>query len=159
MAETGSFTPLLGASFLSPFYDAAIGLATREGRWRSRLVAQVNPNPDDRILDMVGSGLVASACADQVGIDAFMADLAARVTSKATQVASLSASDPDDASGDGIVDEDDLSFEVDGAVLPLRNTSGVQLWRWDPLRKAVIFRRGVAPLATSTVTLHASQCN
>lgn len=35
MAETASFTPLLGAGFLSPFYDAAIRLATREGRGRS----------------------------------------------------------------------------------------------------------------------------
>lgn len=55
MAETGSFTPLLGASALSPFYDAAIGLATREGRWRGRLVAQMDLKPDDRILD-VGCG-------------------------------------------------------------------------------------------------------
>lgn len=60
MAETGSFTPLLGASVLSPFYDAAIGLATREGRWRNRLVAQMNLKPDDRVLDVgCGTGSLA----------------------------------------------------------------------------------------------------
>lgn len=60
MAETGSFTPLLGANALSPFYDAAIGLATREGRWRNRLIAQMNLQPDDRILDVgCGTGSLA----------------------------------------------------------------------------------------------------
>jgi ubiquinone/menaquinone biosynthesis C-methylase UbiE len=60
VAETRSFTPLLGASALSPFYDAAIGLATREGRWRGKLIAQVNPQADDRILDVgCGTGTLA----------------------------------------------------------------------------------------------------
>lgn len=60
MAETKSFTPLLGASALSPFYDAAIGLATREGRWRGRLIAQMHLKADDRILDVgCGTGSLA----------------------------------------------------------------------------------------------------
>lgn len=60
MVETASFTPLLGVRGLSPFYDAAVGLATREGRWRGRLVAQMNLTPDDRILDVgCGTGTLA----------------------------------------------------------------------------------------------------
>jgi len=60
MAGAGRFTPLLGASALSPFYDAAIGLATREGKWRGRLVEQIHPRPSDRILD-VGCGAASLA--------------------------------------------------------------------------------------------------
>lgn len=60
MTQGESFTPLLGVSALSPLYDAAIGVATREGRWRGRLTRQINPNPNDRILDVgCGTGSLA----------------------------------------------------------------------------------------------------
>lgn len=60
VTDTQRFTPLLGADALSPFYDAAIGLATREGRWRNRLIEQIDPKPDDRILDVgCGTGTLA----------------------------------------------------------------------------------------------------
>ena len=49
------FTPALGYGFLTPVYDLAVGLLTRERRWRSELVRQIDPQPGDRILD-VGCG-------------------------------------------------------------------------------------------------------
>ncbi len=54
------FTPALGYAFLTPLYDLAIALLTREKVWRGTLVTQVNPMPDDRILD-VGCGTGALA--------------------------------------------------------------------------------------------------
>ncbi len=50
-----SHTPPLGHRTLTPLYDSAIALLTRETVWRRRLVAAINPQSDDRILD-VGSG-------------------------------------------------------------------------------------------------------
>ncbi len=55
MTEAREFTPALGHAALTPLYDAAIALMTREGRWRSALVRQIAPNSDDVILD-VGCG-------------------------------------------------------------------------------------------------------
>ena len=49
------FTPALGYGFLTPVYDVAVGLLTRERRWRSELIRLVDPQPGDRILD-VGCG-------------------------------------------------------------------------------------------------------
>ena len=49
------FTPALGYGFLTPVYDLAVGLLTRERRWRSDLVRLIDPQPGDRILD-VGCG-------------------------------------------------------------------------------------------------------
>jgi len=49
------FTPALGHAALTPLYDAAIALLTREGRWRRALVDQIAPSATDRILD-VGCG-------------------------------------------------------------------------------------------------------
>lgn len=49
------FTPALGYGFLTPVYDLAVGLLTRERRWRGDLARLVDPQPGDRILD-VGCG-------------------------------------------------------------------------------------------------------
>ncbi|MEO1169964.1 MAG: class I SAM-dependent methyltransferase [Pseudomonadota bacterium] len=71
-----AYTPPLGYRALTPLYDAAIALMTREKRWRSRLVAQIDPQPGDRILDIgCGTGSLAvalqAACpgAEIVGLD------------------------------------------------------------------------------------------
>lgn len=50
-----SFTPALGHAALTPLYDAAIALMTREGRWRRALLQQVAPRDGETILD-VGCG-------------------------------------------------------------------------------------------------------
>ena len=55
MIDNPGHTPPLGHAALTPAYDAMIALTTREKRWRARLLAQVNPQPGDRILD-VGCG-------------------------------------------------------------------------------------------------------
>lgn len=49
------FTPALGYKFLTPVYDLAVGLLTREHRWRRELIRLVNPQTGDSILD-VGCG-------------------------------------------------------------------------------------------------------
>ena len=57
-----AYTPPLGYRALTPLYDAAIALMTREKRWRPRLVAQIDPQPGDRILDIgCGTGSLAVA--------------------------------------------------------------------------------------------------
>ena len=53
--DHGEFTPLLGKSFLTPLYDRAIGLFTREHLWRQRIVEELHLIPGDRVID-VGSG-------------------------------------------------------------------------------------------------------
>ena len=53
--NTPQFTPALGFKALTPFYDSAVALLTRESVWRPYLVALVCPQPNDRILD-VGCG-------------------------------------------------------------------------------------------------------
>lgn len=70
------FTPALGASALSPVYDLAIAALTREQVWRRALIAQLDPQPDDVILDVgCGTGTLAvmikRACPDceVVGLD------------------------------------------------------------------------------------------
>ena len=49
------FTPALGHRFLTPVYDLAVGLLTREQLWRTELLEIIDPKPGDRILD-VGCG-------------------------------------------------------------------------------------------------------
>ena len=49
------YTPALGYSFLTPFYDLMVGLLTRENTWRSKIIEYLNPVSGERILD-VGCG-------------------------------------------------------------------------------------------------------
>lgn len=54
------FTPALGDARLTPLYDFAIAAMTRENLWRGRLVAHINPDATDRILDVgCGTGSLA----------------------------------------------------------------------------------------------------
>lgn len=52
---TREFTPLLGRSWLTPLYDRAIGIFTREAKWRREIVEQARLTPGDRVID-VGCG-------------------------------------------------------------------------------------------------------
>jgi SAM-dependent methyltransferase len=55
-----NFTPALGLKWLTPLYDVAIALLTRERFWRGRLVAQIAPMSNDRIVDIgCGTGSLA----------------------------------------------------------------------------------------------------
>ncbi|MBB5517439.1 class I SAM-dependent methyltransferase [Amphiplicatus metriothermophilus] len=82
------YTPALGAHWLTPFYDFAIAAFTREGVWRGALVDLVDPQPDDRILDVgCGTGSLAvrlGRVADVVGVDPDPAVLA-RARAKAAK--------------------------------------------------------------------------
>ena len=55
MADEKQYTPALGNAKLTPLYDLAIAGLTRENTWRSELVRRIDPQPNDRILD-VGCG-------------------------------------------------------------------------------------------------------
>jgi len=54
------FVPALGQSWLTPLYDSAIALTTREGRWRKLLLEAVDPQAGDTILD-IGCGTASFA--------------------------------------------------------------------------------------------------
>lgn len=54
------FTPAAGHSALTPIYDIALRVLTRERRWRSALLDQVEPRIGDAILDVgCGTGTLA----------------------------------------------------------------------------------------------------
>lgn len=55
MTPQTAYTPPLGFSVLTPFYDRAIASLTRERLWRARLARQLSAKPGEVILD-VGAG-------------------------------------------------------------------------------------------------------
>mgnify|MGYP000218041536 CR=1 FL=1 len=55
MSSQAGYTPPLGLHVLTPLYDRAIALFTREARWRRSLVDRLVPKPGEMILD-IGSG-------------------------------------------------------------------------------------------------------
>lgn len=60
MTEQKEFTPALGHSALTPLYDFAIALLTRENIWRTDLLRELSPSENDRILDVgCGTGSLA----------------------------------------------------------------------------------------------------
>lgn len=61
MSSAPAYVPPLGDERLTPLYDAAIALFTREGRWRRALIEQIAPRKTDVILD-IGCGTGTLAC-------------------------------------------------------------------------------------------------
>jgi ubiquinone/menaquinone biosynthesis C-methylase UbiE len=54
------YVPALGYRFLTPLYDTAIALMTREGTWRKAFVKQIAAQPRDVIVDVgCGTGTLA----------------------------------------------------------------------------------------------------
>lgn len=54
-AEEQIYTPPLGFAALTPLYDAAIAVFTRESKWRTHIISALSPKAGDLILD-IGSG-------------------------------------------------------------------------------------------------------
>ncbi|MFN3958967.1 MAG: class I SAM-dependent methyltransferase [Parvularculaceae bacterium] len=58
--EEKTFTPALGLRALTPLYDSAIALLTRENRWRSALIEAIALQQGERLLDVgCGTGSLA----------------------------------------------------------------------------------------------------
>ena len=55
-------TPPLGHKALTPLYDLAIALLTRERKWRRAFIEDIGPKPNDKIID-IGSGTGSLAVA------------------------------------------------------------------------------------------------
>jgi len=62
MATRKNFTPALGFRFLTPIFDPALRLFTREDRWRPAFVVQIAPRAGERIVDIgAGTGTLTRA--------------------------------------------------------------------------------------------------
>ncbi len=60
--EDRAYVPALGQHWMTPFYDAAIALTTREATWRTALLGLVDPHGEDVILDIgCGTGSLIAA--------------------------------------------------------------------------------------------------
>ena len=60
MSAPQSFTPALGYHWLTPVYDTAIRVLTREATWRRRLISEIALQPGQRLLDVgCGTGSLA----------------------------------------------------------------------------------------------------
>ncbi len=60
MATSPDFTPALGRHELTGQYDRVIALMTRESRWRSRLLAVIDPKAGETVVDLgAGTGSLA----------------------------------------------------------------------------------------------------
>jgi len=54
------FTPAAGYAVLTPLYDIAVSLVTREDVWRTALLKRIAPNDSERLLDVgCGTGSLA----------------------------------------------------------------------------------------------------
>ena len=67
MSDERAYTPALGLRVLTPLYDTAITLLTRESVWRSALVRTIGLKAGEHVLDVgCGTGSLAALLAKQV---------------------------------------------------------------------------------------------